>query len=152
LAAASLSAPRDDASIESKAEALASAESALAQARAASFAKLQSSPDALDAEQVAYLAASGGSYGTGGFTQPEPMDFNDHRGYAPLFDGATLKGWDGNPKFWRVEDGAIVGQSTPDNPSGNTYIAYRDVIAKDFTLKFEMKIEGDGGSGLQYRS
>jgi hypothetical protein len=80
------------------------------------------------------------------------MDFNDHRGYVSLFDGVSLKGWDGNPKFWRANGGSIVGQSTPQNPSGNTYIAYRDVTAKDFTLKFEMKIEGDGGSGLQYRS
>lgn len=87
-----------------------------------------------------------------GFTQPAPMDFNDHEGYVSLFDGKNLKDWDGNPKFWRVEDGAIVGESTPANPSGNSYIAYRGMKAKDFTLKFEIKIEGDGGSGVQYRS
>jgi hypothetical protein len=29
---------------------------------------------------------------------------------------------------------------------------YRDLEAKDFTLKFEIKVEGSGGSGLQYRS
>jgi 3-keto-disaccharide hydrolase len=86
------------------------------------------------------------------FTEPSPMDFNDHEGYVSLFDGASLKGWDGNPKFWRVEDGAIVGESTPTNPSGNSYIAYRNLEAKDFTLKFEIKIEGTGGSGIQYRS
>src|SRR6187397_976960 len=49
------------------------------------------------------------------FTEPSAMDFNDHDGYVPLFDGVSLKGWDGNPKFWRVEDGAIVGESTPTN-------------------------------------
>src|SRR6476619_7054705 len=86
------------------------------------------------------------------FTEPSPMDFNDHEGYVSLFDGASLKGWDGNPKFWRVEDGAIVGESTPTNPSGNSYIAYRNLEAKDFTLKFEIKVEGTGGSGIQYRS
>jgi 3-keto-disaccharide hydrolase len=26
-----------------------------------------------------------------------------------LFDGASLKGWNGNPTFWSVEDGAIHG-------------------------------------------
>jgi hypothetical protein len=87
-----------------------------------------------------------------GFTEPAPMDFNDHEGYVSLFDGVSLKGWDGNSKFWRVENGAIVGESTPSNPSGNSYIAYRNLEAKDFTLKFEIKIEGDGGSGIQYRS
>jgi hypothetical protein len=87
-----------------------------------------------------------------GFTEPAPMDFNDHEGYVSLFDGVSLKGWDGNSKFWRVENGAIVGESTPSNPSGNSYLAYRNLEAKDFTLKFEIKIEGDGGSGIQYRS
>jgi len=86
------------------------------------------------------------------FTQPDSMDFNDHEGYISLFDGQTLKGWDGNPKFWRVEDGALVGESTPENPSGNNYIVYRDLEAKDFTLKFEVKVEGSGGTGMQYRS
>jgi hypothetical protein len=95
---------------------------------------------------------AGGRGGGMSFTQPSPIDFNDHEGYVPLFDGVSLKGWDGNPKFWRVEDGAIVGESTPQNPSGNNYLVYRDVDAKDFTLKFEIKIEGDGGSGMQYRS
>src|SRR5260370_35983522 len=31
-------------------------------------------------------------------------------------------------------------------------MVYRDVVAKGFTRKFEIKIEGDGGSGIQYRS
>ena len=86
------------------------------------------------------------------FTEPSPIDFTDHEGYVSIFDGRTLDGWDGNPKFWRVEDGAIVGESTPERPSGNSYIAYRRMEAKDFTLKFEIKVEGTGGSGLQYRS
>src|SRR5437762_11953056 len=90
--------------------------------------------------------------GGAGFTEPSPLDFTDHDGYVPLFDGVTLKGWDGHPKFWRVEGGAIVGESTPANPSGNSYLVYRNLEAKDFTLKFEIKIDGDGGSGFQYRS
>ena len=152
LTLASLSAPRYDAAISAKADAIAAAELALANARADAMATFQSTANKLDSEQLAWLVAAGGSYGAIGFTEPEPMNFNDHRGYIPLFDGASLKGWDGNPKFWRAENGAIVGESTPENPSGNTYIAYRGIEAKDFTLKFEIKIEGNGGSGLQYRS
>ena len=86
------------------------------------------------------------------FTQPAPLDFNDHEGYVSLFDGSTLKDWDGNLKFWRVEDGAIVGESNEKNPSGNSYLVYRGLKAKDFTLKFEIKVDGEGGSGIQYRS
>jgi hypothetical protein len=139
-----------------KADALKSAELALANARADAFARLQASPARLPPGYVASLVASGGTIGRSGgglgFTLPEPIDFNDHDGYRSLFDGVSLKGGDGNPKFWRVEDGAIVGESTPQNPSGNSYIVYRNVEAKDFTLKFEIKVEGSGGSGLQYRS
>jgi hypothetical protein len=86
------------------------------------------------------------------FTEPDPLDFNDHEGYVSIFDGVSLKDWDGHPKFWRVEDGAIVGESTRQNPSGNSYIVYRGFKAKDFTLKFEIKVLGKGGSGFQYRS
>jgi hypothetical protein len=152
VTSASLSVPLDDGAIRAKVDAVAAAELALARARAGALRNLQSTPDRLDPEQLAWLIAAGGSYGSTGFTEPEPMNFNDHRGYISLFDGVSLKDWDGNPKFWRVEGGAIVGESTPENPSGNTYIAYRGVEAKDFTLKFEIKIEGTGGSGLQYRS
>lgn len=155
LAAASLKVPRNDATIASAAAAVAAADLALAQAKASALAKIQASPDRLTREQVALLVANGGRYTSGsnnGTSIITPMDFKDHEGYVPIFDGVSLKGWDGNPKFWRVEDGAIVGESTPANPSGNSYIAYRDIEAHDFTLKFEIKVEGSGGSGLQYRS
>ena len=85
-------------------------------------------------------------------TEPAPLDFNDHEGYSSLFDGVSLKNWDGHPKFWRVENGAIIGESTAKNPSGNQYLVYRGLEAKDFTLKFEMKVDGKGGTGFQYRS
>ncbi len=85
-------------------------------------------------------------------TEPAPLDFNDHEGYRSLFDGVSLKNWDGHPKFWRVENGAIIGESTARNPSGNQYLVYREFEAKDFTLKFEMKVDGKGGTGFQYRS
>ena len=32
------------------------------------------------------------------------------KGFKSIFDGKTLDGWDGNPKFWSVEDGAITGK------------------------------------------
>ncbi|MDN3202984.1 3-keto-disaccharide hydrolase [Algoriphagus sediminis] len=86
------------------------------------------------------------------FSVPDSIDFDDHDGYVSLFDGKSLEGWDGNPKFWTVEDGAIAGESTPENPSGNNYLVYRDLEAKDFTLKFRIKVQEPGGTGFQYRS
>jgi len=152
LAAAAFTEPRSDAAIRSKAAAVAAAELTLARARAAAFARLQATANQLAPDQVTALVANGGVLTSGPFSEPQPVDFNDHTGYISLFDGATLEHWDGNPKFWRVEDGAIVGESTPQNPSGNSYIVYRGIEAHDFTLKFEIKVEGEGGSGIQYRS
>ncbi|MBI5363638.1 MAG: DUF1080 domain-containing protein, partial [Planctomycetes bacterium] len=70
----------------------------------------------------------------------------------PLFDGKTLAGWDGDPRFWRVEDGAIVGESTAANPlAATTYLLWRGGEVGDFELAFDFKITG-GNSGLQFRS
>ena len=73
-------------------------------------------------------------------------------GTASLFDGKTLKGWDGNPKFWSVKDGAITGQTTKGTPTqGNTFIIWKGADLGDFELKLQYKIVG-GNSGIQYRS
>lgn len=76
----------------------------------------------------------------------------DEDGFKPIFDGKTLDGWDGNPKFWSVRDGAITGQTTDDNKTdGNTFIIWRKGEVGDFELKLEYKIV-NGNSGIQYRS
>ena len=73
-------------------------------------------------------------------------------GFKPIFNGKDLTGWDGNPKFWSVEDGAITGRTTKDNPTkGNTFIIWREAPVDDFVLKLKYKIVG-GNSGIQYRS
>lgn len=73
-------------------------------------------------------------------------------GFQSLFDGETLEGWDGDPKFWRVEDGAITGQTTAENPTrGNTFLVYRGEEVSDFELQLKFRIVG-GNSGIQYRS
>lgn len=69
-----------------------------------------------------------------------------------LFDGKTLDGWNGDPKFWSVQDGAITGITTKDNPTkGNTFIIYKGDELADFELTMKFKIIG-GNSGIQYRS
>jgi len=88
----------------------------------------------------------------GGFHEPDPIDWQDHDGYQQIFDGVSLKNWDGDPKVWRVEDGAIVGESTKEKPIGNSYISFHGFEAKDFDLKLEIKVVNGGGSGIQYRS
>jgi len=89
---------------------------------------------------------------TSPFSEPDPLDFNDHTGYVPIFDGVSLKDWVGDPAVWRVEKGAIVGESTKEKPVANSYISYHGFETKDFDLKLEIKVENGGGSGIQYRS
>jgi hypothetical protein len=87
------------------------------------------------------------------FVQPEPINFDDHVGWTQIFDGKTLNNWDGDTSVWHVEDGAIVGESSPDHPSGTTNIIWRGGEPANFELKLEMKLEGEGANGgVQYRS
>ena len=87
-----------------------------------------------------------------GFFEPEPLDFDDHQGYVQIFDGVSLKNWDGDPNTWHVEEGAIVGESTKEKPLANSYISFHGFEAKDMDLKFEIRVENGGGSGSRSKS
>ncbi len=58
-------------------------------------------------------------HASGGFTQPDPVDFSDHAGWTQIFDGKTLNGWDGSAEVWHVEDGALVAESSPEQSLGH---------------------------------
>ncbi len=73
-------------------------------------------------------------------------------GYQSIFDGQSLKGWDGDPEFWRIENGEIIGQTTTEKqPKQNTFIIWRGASPADFELKLEFKLTGFN-SGIQFRS
>ena len=79
----------------------------------------------------------------------------DAEGFRSMFDGKTLEGWDGNPKLWRVEDGASSARpprTIP--PRRNTFLIWRGGKPADFEVKteFRMPNEGFGNSGVQFRS
>jgi 3-keto-disaccharide hydrolase len=97
-------------------------------------------------------AAQQAGRGRGGGGRPQPLPFEDHTGFVSIFDGSSLKGWDGDPKFWRAEGGAIVGQTTAANPlKENTFIIWRGGEPADFELKVEYRIDATN-SGIQIRS
>lgn len=83
---------------------------------------------------------------------PVPAD-KDETGYVRIFDGKTLKGWEGDPKYWRVEDGSLVGEVTPETLlKQNSFIIWRGGVTKDFELKVEYRVSAQGNSGINYRS
>ncbi|MGB6943586.1 MAG: DUF1080 domain-containing protein [Bryobacteraceae bacterium] len=72
--------------------------------------------------------------------------------FTPIFDGKTLHGWDGDPAYWRVENGAIVGQTKAGAiPKQNTFLIWRGGSPANFELLAEYRLTG-GNSGIQYRS
>jgi hypothetical protein len=76
----------------------------------------------------------------------------DAEGFIRLFDGRTLSGWDGDPRYWSVEDGAITAEVTSGNsPSSNTCLVWRGGSLEDFELRLKYRIAG-GNSGVQIRS
>ena len=87
--------------------------------------------------------------GGGVFPATEP---DDDAGFVPIFDGKSLAGWDGDTNFWRVENGEIVGETTPEKVMKlNSFLIWRGEKVRDFELKVEFRLNGTN-SGIQYRS
>lgn len=82
---------------------------------------------------------------------PDPLVINATDGFESIFDG-TMKGWDGDPDFWRVENGVLVGETTKEKPmKANTFLIWRGGEPADFELKLDFKMNSTN-SGVQYRS
>ena len=83
---------------------------------------------------------------------PAPPIANE-AGFAPIFDGKTMNGWKGDPVYWRVENGSLVGEVTPDTLlKANSFIVWQGGDISDFELKMEYRISDNGNSGVNYRS
>jgi hypothetical protein len=79
----------------------------------------------------------------------------EESGFHAIFDGKTLDGWDCDPDFWRVENGAIVGETRLDHqPKQNIFCIWKGGQPGDFELIVQYRLTGvnDGNSGIQYRS
>ncbi len=84
--------------------------------------------------------------------RPTPLAMADHSGFESLFDGTSMKDWDGDPAFWRAANGALTGESSTGNPvKQNTFLIWRGGAPKDFELKVEYRLSSTN-SGIQIRS
>jgi len=70
-----------------------------------------------------------------------------------MFDGKTLNGWEGDPKYWRAENGEIIGEITPETIiKVNTFLIWKGGHPADFEIKVSYRISAKGNSGVNYRS
>ena len=84
--------------------------------------------------------------------RPEPIE-GDEPGFHSIFDGKTLAGWEGDSKYWRVADGIMTGEITPETIiKSNTFIIWRGGEPENFELKVDYRITSGGNSGVNYRS
>jgi hypothetical protein len=66
--------------------------------------------------------------------QPTPAP-HDETGFKPIFDGKSLDGWEGDSTYWRVENGCLVGEVTPETLlKQNSFIIWRGGTTGDFEL------------------
>jgi hypothetical protein len=73
--------------------------------------------------------------------------------FVSIFDGKTLDGWECDTAYWRVENGILIGEITPEKLlKSNTFIIWQNSEPADFELKLQFKISIRGNSGVNYRS
>ena len=72
-------------------------------------------------------------------------------GWMLLFDGKSLKGWDGDSAVWSVRNGTIVGSTETKDLEDNTFLIYRAAQFGDFHLVADVKLRNHN-TGIQFRS
>ena len=78
---------------------------------------------------------------------------NSEKGFKSIFNGRNLDGWRGDPVYWKVENGSIVGEITPETVlKTNSFLVWEGGEPANFEFKAEFKITEKGNSGVNYRS
>lgn len=94
---------------------------------------------------VTLVTVPGPSAGAEG---PQPPE-----GFQAIFNGKDLTGWDGPPGAWRVEDGALTWESTPENPLKDwPYLVWKGGEPGNFELRVDFKLSAEANSGVNFRS
>jgi hypothetical protein len=80
------------------------------------------------------------------------------RDFKAIFNGKNLSGWEGMKPFWSVREGAITGQTTPENVlKANTFLIWKGGEPANFELRLSFRLtpnndKNQANSGVQYRS
>ena len=88
-------------------------------------------------------------------TKPRPaVAPESEKGFTSIFNGKDLTGWQGESGYWSVEDGAVTGITTAEEPLDHpTYLFWRGGKPADFVLRASYRFVTPGGnSGINFRS
>jgi hypothetical protein len=76
------------------------------------------------------------------------------RNVIKLFDGKSFKGWEGNLKHFRIEQGAIVSGTMKEPIARNEFLC-TEAEYDNFVLRLKVKLVGDpakANAGIQFRT
>lgn len=77
---------------------------------------------------------------------------DDESGFKPLFDGKSLDGWEGETKWFRIEQGAVVAGTLDQKIPNNFFLCTTDQY-KNFELRLQVKVLGQAANaGVQFRT
>ncbi|MFN3193543.1 MAG: DUF1080 domain-containing protein [Aureliella sp.] len=83
---------------------------------------------------------------------PDKKHVNQDKEFTSLFDGKSMEGWEGNMKYFRIEDDAIVAGTLKEKIPQNEFLCTKKRYS-DFELILEVKLQGEGNNaGVQFRS
>jgi len=78
--------------------------------------------------------------------------------FKAIFNGEDLTGWDGDSRFWRVENRKIIGETSENKLTDvNTFLIWEEGKPDDFEITFNYRFvivseDEYGNSGIQIRS
>ena len=79
-------------------------------------------------------------------------DKADEAVFQPLFDGQSFDKWDGDQKWFRIEEKAIVGGTLDEKIPMNFFLQHEREFG-DFELRLQFRLKGDDtNAGIQIRS
>lgn len=75
---------------------------------------------------------------------------SDNDGFVKVIAGQNLRRWNGDTKYWSVQDGVLTGV-TDGTLKQNRFITWKHSTIRNFDLRVKVKISEGGNSGIQYR-
>lgn len=85
-------------------------------------------------------------------TVPLALCQQNQNEFKQILTKETMDKWEGDAKYWRFEDGILVGEVTEESQLKHSTFFTWDERVNNFELKVDYRISSKGNSGIYYRS